>query len=42
MNWKPKPGAHELVERAYDATGNVGTSAAVTVEAVTGNPNKKR
>ncbi len=34
MNWngrKAKPGTHVLIERAYDAAGNVGTSARVTL-----------
>ena len=34
MNWnakKAKPGTHVLVEKAYDAAGNVGSSAPVTV-----------
>jgi subtilase family serine protease len=34
MSWnakKVKPGAHVLLEKAYDAAGNVGTSAPVTV-----------
>lgn len=32
MNWKAKPGTHVLVEKAYDAAGNVGSSAPVTVK----------
>lgn len=32
MNWKAKPGTHVLSEKAYDAAGNVGSSASVTVK----------
>jgi hypothetical protein len=32
MNWKAKPGTHALVEKAYDAAGNFGTSAPVNVK----------